>query len=154
LLGHERTVIGSIAPVLRAIQRLKQIAKETKGDSKRLADDPLVRGKVARIEMRARAHQMANFRAVADQAAGKHPGSETSILKIVATTLQQEADELTMEIMGHNSLTWQTNPEGSVPPGEAWVGSAFCYDRAVTIYGGSNEIQRNIIAKQILGLPS
>jgi alkylation response protein AidB-like acyl-CoA dehydrogenase len=154
LLGHERTLIGQVAPVLRAIKRLKAIASETLRGELRLIDDPILRGKIARLEMRARAHQMANFRAIADQAAGKHPGPETSILKIVATTLQQEADELTMEIMGHNALTWQTNPEGAVPPLEAWVGSTFCYDRAVTIYGGSNEIQRNIIAKAILGLPS
>lgn len=154
LLGHERTLIGSVAPVLRSIKRLKVIAKETRHDGKTLLDDPILRSKITRLELRARAHQMANYRAIADQAAGKHPGPETSILKIVATTLQQEADELTMELMGHNSLTWQTNPEGSVPPLEAWVGSSFCYDRAVTIYGGSNEIQRNIIAKAILGLPA
>jgi alkylation response protein AidB-like acyl-CoA dehydrogenase len=154
LLGHERTMIGSSAPVLRGLHRLKRIAKETMHDGKSLLDDPGLRAKIARIEMRARAHQMANYRAVADQARGKHPGSETSILKIVATTLLQESDELTMEVMGHNSLTWQSNAEGAVPPLEAWVGSTFCYDRAVTIYGGSNEIQRNIIAKQILGLSS
>jgi alkylation response protein AidB-like acyl-CoA dehydrogenase len=154
LLGHERTLIGSVAPVLRSIKRLKVIAKETKHEGKALIDDAVMRAKITRLELRARAHQMANYRAIADQAAGKHPGPETSILKIVATTLQQEADELTMELMGHNSLTWQTNPEGSVPPLEAWVGSSFCYDRAVTIYGGSNEIQRNIIAKAILGLPA
>ncbi len=152
LLGHERTLIGSVAPVLRSIARLKKIAQDTVVDGDPLFSDPVVRAKIARLELRAEAHQMANYRAIADQAAGKHPGPETSILKIVATTLQQEVDELTMEVMGHDSLTWQTNPEGTVPPLEAWVGSSFCYDRAMTIYGGSNEIQRNIIAKAILGL--
>lgn len=154
LLGHERTLIGSVAPVLRGIKRLKTIARKTSRDSLPLLDDPVLRSKIARLELRAQAHQMANFRALADQAAGKHPGPETSILKVVATTLQQEVDELTMEVMGHNSLNWQSNPEGVVSPLEAWVGSGFCYNRAVTIYGGSNEIQRNIIAKAILGLPS
>ncbi len=154
LLGHERTLIGSVAPILRSLKRLKAIARETTRDGMPLLDDPVLRSKIARLSLRAQAHQMANFRAVADQAAGKHPGPEASILKIVATTLQQEVDELTMEVMGHNSLNWQTNPEGVVSPLEQWVGSGFCYDRAVTIYGGSNEIQRNIIAKAILGLPS
>jgi alkylation response protein AidB-like acyl-CoA dehydrogenase len=56
-----------------------------------------------------------------------------------------------MEVMGPNSLTW-FNEEGSVPPLEQWVPSAFNYTRATTIYGGSNEIQKNIIAKLILGL--
>jgi alkylation response protein AidB-like acyl-CoA dehydrogenase len=154
LLGHERTLIGSVAPILRALKRLRTIAADTRVGDYSLLDEPGFRTKLARLELRAQAHQMANFRAVADQAAGKHPGPETSILKIVGTTLQQEVDELTMEAMGHDALTWQTNPEGTVPPLEAWVGSWFCYDRAATIYGGSNEIQRNIVAKAILGLPS
>ncbi len=153
LLGHERTLIGSVAPILRSLKRLKTLAREALRDSIPLLEDPVLRGKIARLELRAQAHQMANFRTLADQAAGKHPGPETSILKIVATTLQQEVDELTMEIMGYNSLNWQSNAEGVVSPLEAWVGSSFCYDRAVTIYGGSNEIQRNIVAKAILGLP-
>jgi alkylation response protein AidB-like acyl-CoA dehydrogenase len=153
LLGHERTLIGSIAPVLRSIQHLKLVAKQKREGDKTLFDDASLRDRVARLELRAKAHQMANYKALADQAAGKHPGPESSILKIVASTLQQEVDELTMEIMGPESLTW-FNPEGAVPALEAFVGSRFCYDRAVTIYGGSNEIQKNIIAKAILNLPA
>jgi alkylation response protein AidB-like acyl-CoA dehydrogenase len=153
LLGHERTLLGSVAPVLRNIKRLKLLASQLTQGGHRLLDDPLLRGKLARLALRAEALQMANYRAVADQAAGKQPGPETSILKIVATTLIQEVDELTMELLGHDSLGWQTNPEGTVPPLAVWVGSGFCYDRAVTIFGGSNEIQRNIIARAILGLP-
>jgi len=153
LLGHERTLIGSIAPVLRSIQHLKRIAATKREGDATLLDDPALRDRIASLELRAKAHQMANYKALADQAAGKHPGPESSILKIVASTLQQQVDELTMEIMGPESLTW-FNPDGAVPPLEAYVGSRFCYDRAVTIYGGSNEIQKNIIAKAILNLPS
>ncbi len=58
-----------------------------------------------------------------------------------------------MEIMAHNSLEW-FNEDGTVPASEKWVPSAFNYTRATTIYGGSNEIQRNVIAKWILQLPS
>jgi alkylation response protein AidB-like acyl-CoA dehydrogenase len=153
LLGHERTLIGSIAPVLRSIQHLKLVAAQKREGERTMLDDPALRDRIARLELRAKAHQMANYKALADQAAGKHPGPESSILKIVASTLQQEVDELTMEVMGPESLTW-FNPEGAVPALEAFVGSRFCYDRAVTIYGGSNEIQKNIIAKAILNLPS
>jgi alkylation response protein AidB-like acyl-CoA dehydrogenase len=152
LLGHERTLIGSIAPVLRSIQHLKLVASHKREGARTLLDDSTLRDRIARLELRAKAHQMANYKALADQAAGKHPGPESSILKIVASTLQQEVDELTMEVMGPESLTW-FNPEGAVPPLEAFVGPRFCYDRAVTIYGGSNEIQKNIIAKAILNLP-
>jgi alkylation response protein AidB-like acyl-CoA dehydrogenase len=59
--------------------------------------------------------------------------------------------ELAMEAMGQNALTWFNEP-GVVPPMEEWVPSTFNYLRASTIYGGSNEIQKNIIAKLILGL--
>ena len=65
-----------------------------------------------------------------------------------------------MDIMGPNSLEWFNagHLDGSpgietVPPSEAWVPSTFNYVRATTIYGGSNEIQKNIIAKHLLGLP-
>src|SRR5690606_32261153 len=92
LLGHERTLIGSVAPILRGLKRLKQIASETYRGDRPLIEDRLVRAKIARLELRAQAHQMANLRTLADQAAGKHPGPESSILKIVATTLQQEVD--------------------------------------------------------------
>jgi alkylation response protein AidB-like acyl-CoA dehydrogenase len=58
-----------------------------------------------------------------------------------------------MEVMGHDSLSW-FNEAGTIPGLEQWVASTFNYTRATTIYGGSNEIQRNVIAKLILGLPS
>ena len=58
-----------------------------------------------------------------------------------------------MEVMGHDSLGWQNEP-GVIPPAEQNIASAFNYTRATTIYGGSNEIQKNIIAKLVLRLPS
>ena len=57
-----------------------------------------------------------------------------------------------MELMGHDAMEWFNEP-GSVPALEQWVPSAFNYNRATTIYGGSNEIQKNILAKHLLGLP-
>jgi alkylation response protein AidB-like acyl-CoA dehydrogenase len=94
---------------------------------------------------------MANYRALAGAQLGHAPGPESSILKIRGSEIMQQCFEIAMEVMGPNSLTW-FNEEGSVPPLEQWVPSAFNYTRATTIYGGSNEIQKNIIAKLILGL--
>lgn len=148
LLGHERTTIGGVGPVIALLERLKTIVRQHG-----LASDAVWQQRVAALEMRMRAHQMVVYRTVAEQAAGRQPGPESSILKLVATKLSQEIDEATMEAMGLNSLEW-FNPPGTVPANEAWVGSHFCYNRASTIYGGSNEIQRNIIAKMILGLPA
>ena len=76
-----------------------------------------------------------------------------SILKIVGTELYQEATELAMDAMGHDAMGWFDAPAGTLPEHERWVASQFNYLRAATIYGGSNEIQKNIIAKQILRLP-
>ncbi|MFW5877366.1 MAG: acyl-CoA dehydrogenase family protein [Myxococcota bacterium] len=152
LLGHERTLIGAVGNCQRILRRAKRIAAQETAGGRPLIENPSWRAKIARLEMRLRAHQMVNFRALAEQQKGKQPGPESSILKLVGSKLVQELDELCMELMGHNSLTWFN--EGVVPPIEAWVGPQFCYDRATTIYGGSNEIQRNIIAKMILQLPS
>ena len=94
---------------------------------------------------------MANYRAVAGAQLGHAPGPESSILKIRGSEILQQTGELAMELMGMNSLTW-FNEEGTVPAIEQWLPSTFNYLRATTIYGGSNEIQKNIIAKLILGL--
>jgi alkylation response protein AidB-like acyl-CoA dehydrogenase len=151
LLGHERTLIATVGLSARAIRRVKRIAQATMQGGRPLLDDPAFRAKIARLEIKLRSLQMANYRAVAGAQRGHAPGPESSILKIRGSEILQQSSELAMEVMGHNALTW-FNDEGTVPPLEAWVPSLFNYQRATTIYGGSNEIQRNIIAKLILGL--
>src|SRR5690606_2452538 len=96
--------------------------------------------------------RMANYRALAGAQLGHAPGPESSILKLRGSEIYQRAMELAMDAMGQDALTWFNEP-GVVPPLEEWVPSTFNYTRATTIYGGSNEIQKNIIAKLILGLP-
>ena len=59
-----------------------------------------------------------------------------------------------MDAMGHDALGWKDCPPEVLPEPERWIASRFNYLRACTIYGGSNEIQKNVIAKRILGLPS
>jgi alkylation response protein AidB-like acyl-CoA dehydrogenase len=152
LLGHERTMLAMIGPSRNALQKIKRIAATKKIDGRPMLEDPIWRAKIARLEMRFRAHLMVSYRALADQQKGKMPGPESSILKLVGTKLIQELTELAMEIMGESSLTW--NNQGVCPPIEESIGPYFCYERAATIYGGSNEIQRNVIAKMILQLPS
>jgi alkylation response protein AidB-like acyl-CoA dehydrogenase len=151
LLGHERVGIGDVGRSTRGLRNLKRIAKNTVLNGKPLIDDPTFRGKIARLEMRIDSLRMVIYKTLAGAELGKAPGPESSILKIRGSELQQQVDELTMEVMGHNSLNWFN--EGAVPQYEYWVPSHFNYDRATTIYGGSNEIQRNVIAKGILRLP-
>jgi alkylation response protein AidB-like acyl-CoA dehydrogenase len=154
LLGHERTLVGSPGLVRRWLRLGREIASAQIGDDGRsLLEDPAWAQRFAVLDMRLRAHQVTIYRALSEQLKGRHPGPETSILKIVGTDLIQRVGELCMELMGHDALAWLPEP-GVVPDNEAWVGPSFCYDRAATIYAGSNEIQRNIIAKHILQLPS
>jgi len=153
LLGHERTLIGGIAESGKWVQRVKRIARETPVGTGTLFDDPAFRRRIAKLEMRYRAVAMANLRTLAAAQLGRAPGAESSILKIVGTELYQEATELAMDAMGHDAIGWYDAPEAAMPEHERWVASQFNYLRAATIYGGSNEIQKNIIAKQILRLP-
>jgi alkylation response protein AidB-like acyl-CoA dehydrogenase len=152
LLGHERTLLAMVGPCRNVLQKIKHIAATKVVDGRPMLEHPVWRAKIARLEMRFRAHLMVSYRALADQQKGKMPGPESSILKLVGTKLVQEMTELAMEIMGESSLTWYN--EGVCMPIEESIGPYFCYERAATIYGGSNEIQRNVIAKMILQLPS
>lgn len=152
LLGHERTLVAGIGISARALLRAKRIARDTLSGGKPLFDDPTIRARIATLEIRLEALRMANYRALAGAKLGHAPGPESSILKLRGTEIQQGCMDLLVFLMGHNSLTWYNEP-GTVPPREHWVGPAFNYLRAATIYAGSNEIQKNIIAKMILGMP-
>jgi alkylation response protein AidB-like acyl-CoA dehydrogenase len=152
LLGHERTLIAAVGVTQRAIKRVKRIAAATVADGRPLLEHGGFRHKIARLEIKLRGLQMANYRALAGAQLGHAPGPESSILKLRGSEIQQQVFELAMEVMGHDSLAWFNEP-GVVPALEQWVPTAFNYTRATTIYGGANEIQKNIIAKMILGLP-
>jgi alkylation response protein AidB-like acyl-CoA dehydrogenase len=151
LLGHERTLIAAVGQSSRAIRRVKRIAQATIADGRPVIEDPLIRARIARLEIKLRGLQMANYRAIAGAQKGHAPGAESSILKLRGSEILQQAYELAMDVMGMNALSW-FNPSGVVPDLEQWVAPAFNYHRATTIYGGTNEIQKNIIAKYILGL--
>ena len=153
LLGHERTLIAAVGLSRRAIRRVKRIAANTKQNGKPLLEDPHWRSRIARLEIQLQGLQMANYRALAGAQLGHAPGAESSILKLRGSEILQDAFELAMDVMGHDALSW-FNEAGIVPPMEESVAPTYCYNRATTIYGGSNEIQKNIIAKWILGLPS
>jgi alkylation response protein AidB-like acyl-CoA dehydrogenase len=151
LLGHERTLIAAVGLSARSIRRVKRIAARTIANGRPLLDDPNWRSRIARLEIKLRGLQMANYRAVAGAQLGHAPGPESSILKIRGSEILQQSMELAMDVMGPDSLTWFNEP-GVVTPIEESVPTGFNYTRASTIYGGSNEIQKNIIAKLILGL--
>ena len=153
LLGHERMGIAAVGLSTRTLRRVKRIAKETRERGGVLLDNPGIRAKIARLEVELWALRMANYRTVASAQKGHAPGPESSILKIRGSEILQQCFELGMEVMGHDSFSWWNEP-GVIPAMEESIASSFHYTRASSIYGGSNEIQKNVIAKLILGLPS
>ena len=153
LLGHERTTIGGVAESHRWLMMIKRIARDTPCGDGTLWDDTRFRQRIAELEIRQRVVGVANLRTLADAQVGHAPGAESSILKIVGTELYQEITELAMDALGHNALGWTDSPSDALPTYQQWIASEFNYLRATTIYGGSNEIQKNIISKAILGLP-
>ena len=153
LLGHERTLIGGVAESGKWLQQVKRIARGMPLGDANLFEDVAFRRRIARLEMRHRAVSMVNLRTLASAQVGHAPGAESSILKIVGTELYQEMTELALDAMGHDALGWHDSPEEALPEAEQWVAAHFNYLRATTIYGGSNEIQKNIVAKQLLQLP-
>ena len=158
LLAHERTGIAGVARSQRGLARLRQAAAVPAPDGSRLADDPFLRRKMTELEVDLLALEYTELRMLARHGSGESPGPESSLLKIRGTELQQRASELVLDVAGqygapHHDREAALNNAPPVGPDHA-RGAADTYFnmRKASIYGGSNEIQRNIIAKAILGL--
>ena len=158
LLVHERTGIAQVARSKKAIERLKNIARAETMDGALLIIDDAFSRKIAELEIDLCALEYTELRVLADEAAGKHAGAISSILKIKGSEIQQRITELVMEAVGYHAMPDALansigDNRGPIGPDYAW-GSASQYFnmRKTSIYGGTNEIQRNIIAKIVLGL--
>ena len=161
LLGNERVGIARIGASKERIRRLKEIARlETAGETP-VWENRRFREKVAAVEVELKALEMTQLRVVsADAKRGEKgkPDPASSILKVKGSELQQATTELLMEAIGPYALPyepsredgWNEPPVG--PDYAAPLAPGYFNYRKVSIYGGSNEIQKNIIAKAILGL--
>jgi alkylation response protein AidB-like acyl-CoA dehydrogenase len=159
LLGHERTSISGVGPSKRELGRLKHIARQEMKNGRPLIEDPLFAARIAQIEIDLMALEITNLRALSAESQNHAPGPEASVLKIKGTEIQQALSELMMYAVGPYALPFERGSpeEGDLksaagPEYAAPLAATYCNLRKVTIYGGSNEIQRNIIAQMILGL--
>lgn len=157
LLGNERTGIAEVATSKQRLKRLKDIARAEQSHGAPLLQDEAFRSKVAAIEIDLLALEYTNLRVLAAENAGKGVGPEASMLKIRGSEIQQTITELACEALGYYAAPYEHRPDGSNQPpvGPDYAQGrmeSYLYYRATTIYGGSNEIQRNIIAKMVLGL--
>jgi alkylation response protein AidB-like acyl-CoA dehydrogenase len=145
LLGHERTNIAGIGIAKRELARLKRIA-----DAEGRVDEPLFAARVAQVEIDLMALEITNLRVLSAEREHKAPGPEASILKIKGTEIQQAIAELMMQAVGAYALPFRQTDVG--PDYAANLGAGYCNLRKLSIFGGSNEIQKNIISQMIMGL--
>jgi len=155
LLVNERSGIAGVARSKKAIERLKEIARAETLDGKPLITTDEFAGKIAELEIDLTALEYTELRTLAQESKGQMAGPESSILKIKGTEVQQRITELTLEAVGYYGYPDERKfgDNEYIGPDYA-LGSAGRYFnmRKASIYGGSNEIQRNIIAKAVLGL--
>ncbi len=156
LLVHERTGIAGTARSKKAVERLKEIARSEHVDGTPLIETDAFSRKVAELEIELSALEFTELRTLAQEAKGHMAGPESSILKIRGTEIQQRITELTEEAVGYYAFPYERAlGANEYPPGPDYAAGAagrYFNMRKASIYGGSNEIQRNIIAKAVLGL--
>ena len=159
LLQHERTNIAGVARSKYRLARLReQVGQSVRGATPLAADRNFMR-RIADVEVELKALEYTELRTLAAVASGKAPGPESSILKIAGTELQQAIDTLYLDAAGYYALPYvpaQYEPGYDGPRvgegAETRTSLKYFNYRKASIYGGSNEIQKNIISKHVLGL--
>lgn len=152
LLKHERKMISSLGiDVMGGNISMSEVAKENVGctDSGQIAN-PLVRGSVAKHEMAMRAISLTGYRTHQEALAKKMDPHVPRIMKYLGTSELQRKDELLVDMLGSRGLGWQ---DDQFTEQELRAGRELLFNKAMTIAGGTNEIQLNIIAKRVLSLP-
>ena len=159
LLAHERVNIAQLGQSKRELLKLKQLAAGQQTGGRPLIEDARFRDRIAALEIDLLALEFTVLRVLKEDGSKSNPGPESSLLKVRGSEIQQALTELKMQALGHYALPWipealdagwQGEPDGAAE-WAALTGRYFNM-RKSSIYSGSNEIQRNIIAQRILGL--
>src|SRR3954467_3649977 len=145
LLGNERVGVAPSGIVKRVIARIKGLAED------RFADDPLLRARIAELENELLALELTAVRVAANSAEGK-PDPASSVLKLKGSELQQAVSELVLDLAGPAGLASGAGEDSALSEWERLAGPQYLNLRKASIYGGSNEVQRQIIARNNLGL--
>jgi alkylation response protein AidB-like acyl-CoA dehydrogenase len=161
LLENERGGSCAAPRLIADLDRLERLAcEQPSGVNGALGHDPDFARRLAKLRLEAEALEMTELRILAELAQGRKPGPQTSLVKLVSSSLRQHVDELTVETFGYDGLQLATERplygnESPEPIGSKTAQLAmptYLNSRAWTIFGGSNEVQKNIIAKTVLGL--
>ena len=153
LLQYERSVHGGVntsgAQVKLEGASLVELARQYLGDQNNEIADPAFRDRLLRLEMNDHAYRLTQQRVIAETETSA-PALATSILKVKGAEFTKERAEVQQHAMGMRGFAWE---DGSFTPDEIETNKNWLITRAVSIYGGTSEIQKNIIAKRVLGLP-
>ncbi|MBB4861877.1 alkylation response protein AidB-like acyl-CoA dehydrogenase [Pseudomonas nitritireducens] len=157
LLTYERTGLAGIGASKAVLAHLKQVASRELCDGKPMLDDPLFRAQVAEVEMQLMAIEMSTLRILAAAREGGVPGAESSILKVKGTEIRQAISHLLRKVLGPYALPFiedefELGSEALHADYSAAPASQYFNLRKLSIFGGSNEIQKNIVSKMILEL--
>ena len=159
LLTYERTNIAGVGFSVAGLEKLKVVADRVHRDGRPLSQDPLFAARLAKVEIDLENMKTTNLRVIAAVAGGGVPGAESSMLKIRGTQIRQEIQSLMRRAMGPYAAPfieqaldagYDRPPVGD--PATATAAASYFNGRKLSIFGGSNEIQKNIISKMILGL--
>jgi hypothetical protein len=158
LLGHERANIAGVGTSKRELRRLKHIATVELRGGRPLLDDPEFRRRLARVEIDLLALEYTNLRALSAPATAPSAAVDASILKIRGSEIRQALSELMVEAIGLGALRFGARgvaTDGGALAGiehAAGVTASYLNLRKLSIFGGSNEIQKNIVAQTLIGL--
>jgi alkylation response protein AidB-like acyl-CoA dehydrogenase len=147
-LAHERSSIAEVAGLQRTLDEVRGLARKSKKNGRPAAADPGVRARIARADARIEAMRLNGLRFLTRQLRGEHVGPETSVNKLQRAKLEVELGELALEIEGGVGVLDQE----AAPENGKWQRMALSWPEVV-IGGGTPNIQKNIIAERILGLP-
>ena len=160
LLEHERVENANLRFITQELQKLRRVAGEVRSDGRPLIDDPAFRAEVTAVEVQFKALEIGLLRMLSDMHAGAPAGpGKSSFIKIRGTEIAQRITELLVQASGADAQRYQPGPlfglgdAGVIGPAHG-VGpvATYLFCRAMTIYGGSTEVQKNIMAKHALGL--
>ena len=161
LLENERGGSCYAPRLLQSIDRLEELAQtQPSGVNGALSHDPRFRDRLARLRLEAEALEVTELRILAELAKGKSPGPQTSLVKLLGSNIGQKVDTLRLELLGPDALQLPLERplygnKAPEPVGSEYAQTAmgrYLNNRAQTIFGGSDEVQKNIIAKTVLGL--
>jgi alkylation response protein AidB-like acyl-CoA dehydrogenase len=157
LLTHERTNIAGVGFSQAGLDAVKRLARQQMHRGRPLAENPHFAARLAQVEIDLMAMATTNLRIISAAAAGQAPGVESSMLKVKGTEIRQEINDLARRAAGAYAMPFASealegdNSNLAQPEGTAAVSAQYFNNRKLSIFGGSNEIQKNIIAKVKLG---